>query len=137
MPRAPRGSFTHGASAYARNACRCREICTPAWRIRARERRAAGKDAMNSGRPVLVADGATIELTARQGEILEAWLTDGADLHTVARRVGLAERTVSSLLVSVRKAFDYETRYELLAALLLGHAGYEVVESTEEQRDAA
>ena len=129
MPPGRPGSLTHGASAYQRGACRCKEICTPAWARRRAERRAAGLDAMNSGpEPLVLADGTTARVKPHVGRIVDAWMVDGATAETVARRMGRTSQWVNRTLARLQAAFDFENRAQLALAIERGEITLEVVE---------
>lgn len=117
----------HGARAYRKKICRCKQICTPAHATLRREERAAGRQLMNSGRTAalrFVDD--VLFVNENQARILNAWLLDGAEPETVARRVRLAVPTVQKNLTAIRQVTGLDTRLELAVALLRRAIEYRV-----------
>lgn len=136
MPRGVRGSLTHSASAYRRGACR-EACCREHHRVDAARKRKSGSMAMNSGIEFIVIDGEKIQLTASQARYLQAWLKDGADNETVARRIGVGPTRVSYMLGLIQKALGFSNRAEMALAFERGIAKYSVVPSETRRRDVA
>lgn len=130
MPRGQPGTLTHGASAYQRGACRCKEICTPEHTRIRRLQRAALQQHPSGGRFVQLDEGVVALVTTTERRCLDSLLKDGADSQTIARRLQLSERTVRRHLTDVQQGLGFNTRIEMVTALFRGRAGYREVAST-------
>lgn len=126
MARKP---WTHGRSAYVRELCRCKEICTPEHAKARKQERAEGRQKVSGGPRTWTFEqysDTSLGVSSRQYRIVQEWLKDGADAETVARRIGVRRHTVNNNLFAIQTALGFDNRVELALAIERGQSSIRI-----------
>lgn len=79
-------------------------------------------------------DGDTLILTPREDKVLKAFLHDGADTQTLARRTGYAAGSCNNVLTDIAKALDMG-RMAMVVSILRGRTKIRVEELWGKRKD--